>query len=301
MKEFRKMNGRLSLRLYIILTLIVCLFGLCAVANADGGNRPATTAEKAYYARVMKVAAGAVPAGPPGWGLVEKTKIEELKWVSPSVDQGYYLGADYHVVWQNAAGRKKAEDATVQELFDNSQKPDAERDKLLKELERISAELGRAVERGDQGRVQQLGEEADEVSRKIEALNNTQAEKEDEIGIRNRPHDTTLGIDVWVNTHITLPARAKALEPPVAGAQALRTEGEFLREKGWQEGCMYVFLGSFWADGVSQYLGQTPDLRLGLPPTQIQSIVVVVQADPARAQAVLRQIDWAALKGLLAN
>ncbi|MDT8903063.1 hypothetical protein [Anaeroselena agilis] len=296
-----KKKGLAGLRLYVIFMLTVCLAGLCAVACADGGNRPATTAEKDYYARVMNTAARALPAGPPGWSLVEKTKIEELKWVSPSVDQGYYLGADYHIAWKDAAREKEAQDAAARKLGDNSQKPNPEQDKLLKALERISAELGKAVERGDEAGVRQLSEELDKVSQRMEAINNARAQQEDEISIQNRPHDTTLAIDVWVNTHISLPATAAAADPPVAGAWALRTEGEFFREQGWQEGCTYVFLGSFWEDGVSQYIGQTPDLKLGLPPTRIQSVVVIVRADPARVQTVLRQIDWTALKSLLAN
>lgn len=114
------------------------------------------------------------------------------------------------------------------------------------------------------------------------------------------PHDVAMEINIIVNGRVYIPPEA-AIAELVAGAPALRTEGEFDPHLYWQEGCTYVFLGSFWNGGVSQYIGETPELAYSLPSTQIQSIIVSIQADPERTKKVLQQINWDALKDLLSN
>jgi hypothetical protein len=117
---------------------------------------------------------------------------------------------------------------------------------------------------------------------------------------QNYPHDVAMEIDIIVNGRLYIPPEA-VIADTVVGASVLRTEGEFDPHLYWQEGCTYVFLGSFWNGDVSQYRGETPELAQGLPPTQIQSIVINIQADPERTRKVLQQINWASLKGLLNN
>jgi hypothetical protein len=41
--------------------------------------------------------------------------------------------------------------------------------------------------------------------------------------------------------------------------------------------------------------------RKGIPPTAVQTIIVWVQADPARTKQVLEKIDWNVLKKLIQN
>lgn len=117
---------------------------------------------------------------------------------------------------------------------------------------------------------------------------------------QNYPHDVAMQINIIVNGRVYIPPEA-VIADPVAGAPVLRTEGEFDPHLYWQEGHTYIFLGSFWNGGVSQYIGETPELLNSLPPTQIQSIVINIQADPERTRKVLQQVNWASLKGLLAD
>lgn len=114
------------------------------------------------------------------------------------------------------------------------------------------------------------------------------------------PHDVAMEINIIVNGEVYIPPEA-GIADPVAGAPVLRTKGEFDPHRYWQEGCTYVFLGSFWNGDVSQYIGDTPELTHSLPPTRIQSIVVSIQADPERTKTILQQINWDALKDLLNN
>jgi hypothetical protein len=138
----------------------------------------------------------------------------------------------------------------------------------------------------------------DATVQKLISSGTTQEQEITNIIKQNYPHDVAMDIDVRVNGNVYIPPEAVAAEP-YAGAQVLRTEGEFSNSRYWQEGYTIVFLGSFWKDGVSQYIGETAELPHDQSPMKIQSIVINIQADPERTRKVLQQINWAALKRLL--
>lgn len=289
-------------KLYVSLMLILCIVGCHAAVLACGQGRPATEAEKGYYARVINTISKAIPSGPPGWNLMRQTEIEELRCVSFAVDEGYPLPVEYGVSWENIARTNKADDAVVQALNENTtnSSSNAERDKLLNNYAQLAEQYGETLDRGDIAKANQLQAEMEQLSQTLNGVLASQDQERSDAINQNCPRDVKLDIYVCANGSVSIPPDADEIDP-IAGVRVLRTKGEFSSERGWREGYSYVLLGSFWDEDISSFAGQSMELTRGLPLTQIQSIVVKVQADPKRARAVLQQIDWAALKRLLNN
>ena len=78
-------------------------------------SRPATAAEMAFYQRVFKALAAAVPdQGPQGWAVVEKTESESLETVGTgSENEPFWV--NYTIVWQHSAGMPAARPSTAAE------------------------------------------------------------------------------------------------------------------------------------------------------------------------------------------
>ena len=115
------------------------------------------------------------------------------------------------------------------------------------------------------------------------------------------PHDvkTTIRIEANLTSLGVYENSFEAVES-IAGGRSFRSAGEFNTSRGWREGTTFVFLGKNWKmnDSAGKYMETTADP--GLPHTAVQTIVVRIDADPARAEQILRQIKWDALKKIMA-
>ena len=81
-----------------------------------------------------------------------------------------------------------------------------------------------------------------------------------------------------------------------------RSEGSFSRERDeWVEGYTYIILGNwrYKEEGGYRFVEAVKDKRL--PRTAVQTIVVKIQADPARAGELMKKIDWERLQRLIKN
>ncbi len=88
------------------ITKVAMIAGLVLLVQAPPAqpsdeSRPATAVEKAFYQRVFKALAAAVPdQGPQGWTVVQKTESESLETVGTgSENEPFWV--NYTIVWQS--------------------------------------------------------------------------------------------------------------------------------------------------------------------------------------------------------
>ena len=113
------------------------------------------------------------------------------------------------------------------------------------------------------------------------------------------PHDVKVRIDL--NANVLSEGIYGQIDPApaIAGGLVCRSQAEYRANTGWREGSTYVFLGKDWKmdKSTTTYVNFSPDKNVSH--TAVQSIVVKVQADSNRAQQILQEIDWEALKKLI--
>ena len=116
------------------------------------------------------------------------------------------------------------------------------------------------------------------------------------------PHDVMAEIYVTANNFSEVFYSPVKQKDPVAGGLVYRSEGEFSRDRGWEEGYTYVFLGKDWKFRANGLYGTVEAaINNKLSNLTVQTMVVWIQADAARAQELIKQIDWERLKKLIKN
>lgn len=297
MKVLRK-NQKLFLP-WVALIVTILITNL--VVFADGESRPATPEEKAVYKLVMSTFDKALPAGPQGWKQTRRPKIRELQSVGIGIEE-----APYHIYyaasWKDEERIREASLAEHNELTNKQlNSPKAEEEKLMARLQELIIEFSAAMEKGDNVKVKKVQAEIDKINVRFEQIQSGREEQQNEVKSKNSPRDVEFQVSFKTNIFAeSLNATAKK-EAPVAGALVMRTEGGMDGYyHTWYEGTTYVFLGRNWKvqrDGDT-WLVNTPPQR-GVPHTTVQTVVVSIEGDPARAREYIKKIDWQALKGLI--
>lgn len=264
---------------------------------ADGESRPAMKAEKDFVLRVMTAFDKALPAAPAGWQQAERTKVAAPERMGMGEEENP-LRVFYQAQWRDQE-RLKAFDADAEAIgrtHAEKMAPSASEEVQQKQVERLAEALGAAVAKGDVAEVQRLQKKMEAAAN---ALNQAYSERDARFteAIRSRePHDVRVEIQIAANDLNVDLSHEFTEEPPVAGAKVVRINDEGHTNFGWQEGLTVAVLGKWRLTRDHPGMAAEPDP--GRPHTAVQTVVVGVRAEKARARRLLEGIDWAALKAL---
>jgi hypothetical protein len=280
-------------------TTAAIFFILTSMAYADGEARKATQTERDFYKKVMTAIMGSIPPGPAAWSE-EKGELDELESVGVESEK-YPFRIDYHASWTDYT-RKDAADQAIQEalmpiMMKAANNPETQ--KLFKENEKLATQFGEAISKNDQAKTRQLGKEMEILRAKMEVITKAQDKETDDAMEKLSARDVKASINIYVNSLSESFYESIKQDAAVNGCQTFRSEGEWSKNNGWSEGTTYVFMGKGWqfkSDG-SKYV--ETKAQPGIPSTAVQTIVVRVQADPARAKQILQKIDWKTLNALI--
>ena len=304
--------GQKTLRPTVKLFLFILLMGwrlLIAptLVGADGQSRPATKQEKEFYKSVKTTLVKALPANAPaGWDEVDRSVINEL--TSVGIGEGTTKGperpfrVDYYVTWRDTKRKQAADEAAQAALsrqfeVQKGQPDGAELDKLNEELEKLADELGKAVNTGDMDKAMKLQTEMEKIAVKMNTSYAGNDAEQNELLKKMAPHDVDAGIYIVANSFFESFYNPVKSEEPVVGGLVYRSEEEFTPERGWREGYTYVFLGGNWKFKQDGGYGlMETAVNQGLSNLTVQTIIVRIQAAPARARELIQKIDWELLK-----
>lgn len=287
--------------LFSILIVIMNVMVISSLVFADGETRKATQKEKDFYRMVMETLIKALPDGPEGW-REEKDQFTELELVTPDCDK-YPFRVSYGVSWTDDT-RKQAADEEIQKglaskMMNNTS--NTEYIKLMEQNDKLAKEFADAAGKNDQPTVERLQKELETNAKKIHAITDANDKESDGIMEKMSAHDVSIQVGIQVNEFSHALYETVVQDAPVAGGLTYRSQGVWIKDKGWREGTTYVLLGKGWqlkTDGGTSF--ETKE-RKGIPSITVQAIIVWVQADPSRAKQVLEKIDWSALKKLIQN
>ena len=283
------------------LLLAAGLWSACAApAWADGDTRPATPQEKAYHARVMGVCQKAATAGPAGWEQVDRSETPQLEQVSTGLGKSPWP-LTYRLAWQDSArlraGEEKALQAGIALL--ERQKADKTATELQKQADKLANAMGAAMNKGDMPEGLRLRQQMEPYLSQLQAIHEDRDRQFEDILRENQPKDARASLSIHINSlgeEFTGPLAAL---PPLAGAQAWRTQGAYSPNQGWREGVTVVLLGEWTMDKAGDSTILTAKTRPGLPATTVQTVVVRLSAGQDRARQMLESLDWAQIKDLL--
>ena len=276
------------------------LLSLTSPLFADGESRPATAAEQAASLRMRTVMEKALPPGPPGWEEMDRTACVPAKRVAAD-QESFPMSAEYFVHWQDrsrvAAADQKMEAALP--AMSGLVTPDQEMTRLQARFEALVTEASAAVEKGDMARFATLQQQMEALSLQInQNADHRQGLLEREIAL-GTPQDVDLKVYLETNRFTQDFNDPLSETATMAGLPLIRAgEGE-QTGTGWHEGYTYVFLGDFSLKDDDGPVRMAAAERKGLSHTAVQTLVVRVQGDQARARAFLEAVDWQALKALL--
>ena len=294
----RKKHARNLLLMWLALSLF---FILPSPVKADGEARPANEAEKKFYQKVMTTLEQSCPAGPLGWEEVERTEIEELEYVGVG-SEDYPFSLAYGVEWVDSERSAASEESKVQAGLKTWQEnqPDKAEQELMQKLEKIAEATGAAANKGDAAAIQRLTAEAEEIAAKLVEINSARDRKLNQAVEQVELHDIKAEIGIIINTFNESFYSPIIEEDSIQGLRMIRTEGEQSEHYGWREGTTSLFMGDWKKmeeDGSEPFF--QAEIRPGIPPTKVQTILIRVQAAPDRAMALIEGLDLDKLKSLL--
>ena len=286
---------------FLILVVIMNITLIASLVFADGETRKATQKEKDFYRMVMETLIKALPAGPEGWGE-EKNQFAELEFVAPGCEK-YPFRVSYDASW-NDFTTKQAADEEIQKvlapkMISNVSNPEYK--KLIEQNDKLAKEFGEAAGKNDQPAVGRIQNEMETNAKKLQTILDANDKEFDGIMEKLSARDVSIKVNIQVNEFSYGLEESVILDAPIAGYLTYRSRGEWTKGNGWCEGTTYVFLGKGWQKKTDGGTSIETKERNGNTSTAVQTIIMSVQADPARARQVLEKIDWNLLKKLIQN
>lgn len=286
----------------IIAVTIACLL-LASPVWADGETRPATKAEMDFMQGVYAAFEKACPEnGPAGWEETERSAGEVTDRVPKGVE-GYPMRLDYHLKWVNATKNEAVRQKKEEFVSDHAIGPDPA---LQRRFEQLAAQIGAAAEKGDMKAMERLQKEMDVVGqkmnepfeegdRRVDAENKALAARDAYVKLSFAVNEPWLGFRDG--------SKGPVKQAPIAGNPAYRIHGERYLDNyaEWVEGTTCVVLGPWKLATQGGEKGVAATFKKKAPHTGVQTVNACAQAEPARARALLEQIDWNTLKSLLGS
>jgi hypothetical protein len=281
-----------------ILTLF--LFQTCpAVADCIDGARKATIQEKRFHGRVLSTIEGAMPAAPNGWMSTYVTDIRELDTVcngGESLPMGLGYRIEYSRMDTTELEGELLETATTSMVSHSSGQ--ALLDALDKEQEKLSHELGQAVESQDFVRIESVAKRMEAVGRKMEAVFQAMDQQLERATEEKLLRDTKAVVIVNVNAGGEVLDNPEAINLDGVNLAFRIGDGRRLGQLEWREGASQIYLGKWQTEREGATLLLTPlDQTEGH--TEARTVSITVQAERARAGELLGAMDLPAIQGLL--
>lgn len=261
----------------------------------DGDGRLATAEERDFYRATQELLAAALPADvPEGWEITDQTEPEELGLVPTSAMP---MQVEYGLVWSNVARQRQAEEQALTEISAAAETTPVSEAQIA-EYEAMATKIAEAAAIGDDATVRQL---QPQLEAQAEAINRALATVDEKIKAINRSaktRDSQVSIRIIGNL-LSLPLEAESKRTEIAGYPAFRRDGFHDSQGEWHEAVTWVFLGRGWhappGAGVYRFAtGEAPS------PASLQTVVVMIEADPARTETIAATIDWPSLQAALA-
>jgi hypothetical protein len=226
----------------------------------------------------------------------------ELELVTPDCEK-YPFRVAHGASWADDT-RKQAADEEMQKvlgpkMISNSSNPELK--KMMEQNDKLAKEFADAAGRNDKPTVERLQKEMEELSKKFQAIIDANDKEYDGIMEKMSARDVSIKVSIQVNEFSQGLYESVVQDAPVAGCLTYRSQGEWTKDNGWREGTTYVFLGKGWQLKTDGGTYIETKAQKGIPSTAVQTIIVWVQADPARAKQILKKIDWNVLKKLIQN
>lgn len=263
---------------------------------ADLSGRLATAVEQAFQRETMELLAAALPADvPEGWEITGQSEIDELEYVGRKTGTAS-MEVEYSLEWANVSVQQQAEEramAQFAEVVDSSPVSEAQ----IAEYEGLAAKVAEAAAADDLAQVEALQQQ---MELQAAMLNSAFADVDRKIVEINRAATAP-------DSHVVMTLVANRLQQPVApedkkiivaGYPALQTPGHYLASGEWREAVTSVFMGEGWSltpdNGAYRFAGAGDR-----PHTSLQTVVLVLEADPARVASLVATIDWQTLQSAL--
>jgi hypothetical protein len=269
------------------ISLLLALLG-AASARADSvceqGFRDTTPEERATVVRVLEAAKAALPAAPEGWVIGGYEQISARGTICRDAETtpwSYNVSRTYNRA-DNVAERERALAEQGAAMRASMAEKQPRMDALMARSQALGGELATAAEAGDQARVDAINAELETLSKQFESLMNEGDPQAQAEAVAAALRDVEMSIAVAVNPGPSGNADMKPMAPPAGAKQAFRWETT--------------------SDGVARahVLVRLESAGQGdAPPAAAHAISVRAEADPARIDALVAGIDFAALAALL--
>jgi hypothetical protein len=269
-------------------------------SECSSGMRDVTQREKDFYVSSLTAVRKAMPKAPGGWVIAYEKEIlpsalgDRVCIDFTKLPMRIYFDIQYES--ENFQTRKESLQKAYEASYISSQKQQADSIKeLYKRSDELSKAVGKAIERNDINEMEKLMKELDEVGKEMEAVSGKMEENaaRDTEGLLLK--DATASIRVNLNLeYAEVKPQGQPLKIPGA-YYAVRTEGRRKGTAEWEEGVTTVLLGSWTMDGERSIRG----ILTNMPYTTVKTMEIFIQADSARADELLRQMDLKTLRALV--
>jgi len=284
------------------LTAVLCLLFLLlpiVAGLADGDSRPATPEEQAFSQRLREGMAGAFPTRPAGWTESQSPDKSAIERTFPGAEaQPFRVECDAE--WQNDEAIAKAGEAEAKAMDKLAQsdalKPTADYEAAMKKVTELSTKLGEAISKGDMAAAEAIQKELQPIQEMMEKTGQQQAALINTTMKPLQARDTRISLHLQVNAGTWDAGKAVKIAD-TAGCPTWREEVE--GDNPTWDSVTTVFLGR-WKETQTEYgPSNLAAFDLAKPSCTAQNILVTIRADKPRADALLKEIRWDHLKGLL--
>jgi hypothetical protein len=278
--------------LWITMAVVAVMALVGSAALADGDTRPASAGEIACAGKTLGVLCGAIPPQPPGWVVSHKSDAQPPRFVSGTKPRPMELVCEQS--WENRGKKQQAQMDAMNAM--SNVKPDAAAEANSAAAEKrfndVMAKLTAASQKGDQAAIQKLQPEMQAASKAYQDAMMAKNKGMMDAAAKGQAQDADAKVRIEVN------ARYEYLQ--VVGQEQVGPGVTGYRVKGGSNdsGATWVFLGPWQIskDGSSTRF-QVPPLTG--PSCAVVTVRIRVEAEQARAKAILDKVNWTALQGLL--
>ncbi|MDD3148030.1 MAG: hypothetical protein PHD82_12050 [Candidatus Riflebacteria bacterium] len=282
--------------LVMLLAMVACL------CTADSETRPSTQNEKQFYSRAIQACLEASSSTGTTWEKIDESghEQEELESIVVGAENAPMVH-HYYVEWADQQKLEAANNeisAALAARVPESQKAAEQVD--VKQLEDLAEQIAAAASAGNMAEVEKLNARAEEIAaRNDEIFSETDREFREtveKLAARDARAVIRIGINQFYQGFDAEPVKGTLAD----GTVFYRVENGRMYNDSWVEGTSYILLGSDWQplhdeSGFSMERQE----KEGAPYTSIQTVVIAVEAEQKRAEAMLNSMKIKALKDLV--
>lgn len=279
-----------------IVGLLVCAAGMAVLA--DGDTRPTTAAERAFCGKVCRAFTAALPAPPQGWTLADSSEPTPPTAVAGRNPRP--IEVECRVVWQDAAKARAAQQREMQAFQSVKTDPalEAKQEKLQKQMSALSEQFGAAIQKNDTAGAKRIQDQLQSVSQELQKVLTAQSAGFTAAAKAGEVHDVQAEVSLQANNTYAYLRRGTS-DSALAGLPTYRMEPD--PQNTQEAGTTSVFLGPWRSSPQSGGISMQAPPAAGASTTSVQTLIVRVKGDKARARAILERVNWAVLRGLLSR